>query len=425
MRRRSRRRAVAVAVAVASALVTLASAVGAAPPSPDVPPPTPVPPNGRPSPFPTALTTPSDALAAPAVTARAAILADLDSGEILFEHAADGARPIASITKIMTALLVLERADLDAVVRVPPEAVFGPRDYGVSSILGLRAGEHVRVRDLLYGLLLGSANDAAAALAIHVAGSEEAFVAAMNGRAEKLGMRETHFASVHGLDDRGRSTARDLLRLVRVATADPVFDHITAARFHTIPGPGVDRRIQNRNVLLWLYGGAFGVKTGTTAGAGPCVVATAARDGRRLVAIVLNADGEPFSDAATLLNYGFEGVTRMTVVQAGASLGTVRIRGGNVEAVAGDTLTAFVPTTEIDRVHAEITVDPEATFPPSPGERIGVVRYVTDAPRVVAGTVPLVVGTVPAPAAEQDPWWARAIGAIGEAVRDVVAGITG
>ncbi|HEX6843487.1 MAG TPA: D-alanyl-D-alanine carboxypeptidase family protein [Actinomycetota bacterium] len=423
MSRRIGHRHAAIAAALVSVLVTVAGSV-AADPGPDVPPPTPVPPRGSPSPFPTVLATPAEALAPPPISARGALLADLETGEILLERAADGPRPIASLTKIMTALVVRERADLGDIVVVSPDAVFGPRDFGAGSTLGLRAGERIRVEDLLYGMLLGSANDAAAALAIHVAGSEEAFVQLMNRRAARLGMRRTRFASVHGLDDRGRSTPRDLLRLIGAATADPTFNRITAARFRTIPGPGPDdRRIQNRNVLVWLYDGAFGAKTGTTAGAGPCVIATAVRDGRSLVSIVLHAAGEPFSDAASLLNYGFEGFTETTVVRAGTPLGQVRIRGGRVETAAGGDLLASVPTTALDRIRAEILVDPAAVFPPAPGQRIGSVRYVTEEPASVLGSVPLVVASVPPPAPEERPWWLRALGAVGDAVRDAVAGL--
>ena len=223
MSRLVRARAIA-AVCVVAAIglqvaVVAGSATGVA-----GPPPTPVPPRGSLSPFPSTLATPADAIPPPAIDARAALLADLDTGQILqAQHAAD-LRPIASVTKIMTALLILERTHLDDVVTVDPRAVFDRGDYGADSTLGLRAGERLTVRDLLYGMLLGSANDAAAALAIAEAGSQTAFVAQMNARARTLGMRHTRFFSVHGLDDRGHSTAVDLLRLVRAADRTPMFD---------------------------------------------------------------------------------------------------------------------------------------------------------------------------------------------------------
>jgi serine-type D-Ala-D-Ala carboxypeptidase (penicillin-binding protein 5/6) len=249
-------------VAVVSAEAGLTSFAS---PHADAPPPTPLPPHGSLSPFPTSLRTPAEPTSAPALTARSALLADLVSGDVMDEKAPDQAVPIASLTKIITALITLKRMRLADMVTVDPRAVFRRRDYGASSTLGLRAGERISVENLLYAMMLGSANDAALALAIHIAGSEQAFVRVMNARARRLGMRHTVFYSSTGLDDRGRSTARDLLRLVRETDAIDGFDRITAARFRTIPAPmGRDRRIQNRNPLLWLYPGTFGTKTGST-----------------------------------------------------------------------------------------------------------------------------------------------------------------
>ena len=236
----------------------------------------------------------------------------------------------------MTALLVLEAGHLDDVVTIPEEAVFAPRDYGASSSLGLIEGERLTVRDLLYGMLLGSANDAAVALAIHEAGSTEAFVHRMNQRARELGMHATVFFSPNGLDDRGHASARDLVTLTRAAYDTPGFATIVDTEVRRMPGPdGTQRSIQNRNVMLWLYPGAMGAKTGFTAGAGYCLDATAQRDGRRLVAIVLGAPSDAFSDAAALLNYGFEAFEHHTFIRLGDPAGEVAIRGGTVPVIAG------------------------------------------------------------------------------------------
>ena len=178
-----------------------------------------------------------------------------------------------------------------------------------------------------------------------------AFVRRMNERAHQLGMR----ADAVLLRERsGRSRAFDPARPAAPRPghrcAATTFTTITATRFRRIPAPhGRDRVIQNRNALLWLYAGAFGTKTGTTAGAGACLVASAARDGRRLVAIVLDAPREPFSSAATLLEYGFEGWEHEDLVAAGDPLGTVAIRGGTVPVVAGADLDALVPVRADDR----------------------------------------------------------------------------
>jgi D-alanyl-D-alanine carboxypeptidase (penicillin-binding protein 5/6) len=329
-------------------------------------------------------------------------------------------RPIASVTKVMTALVVLERTNLRDVVKVSADAVFSPNDRGVGSTLGLRAGERLTVRDVLYGALLGSANDAARALAIHVAGDEPSFVELMNEHARALGMRDTRFASATGLDDRGHSTADDLLILARAAANMPASAQIMRTRSRAIPGPGArDRRIQNRNVLLWLYPGATGMKTGFTPGAGYCLIGTAERDGRHLVAIVLRAPNEAFSDAAALLDYGFEAFARMTLVTAGEALGRVRIDGGSVPVVAGDSLESLVPTLDVGAIRFRREVDPRTAYPPTAGEVVGTYRAVIGGLDV--GSVPMVVAQVPDPPDPGEaPWWIRAgsavAGAIGSAI---------
>ena len=416
-----RRRLVAAGV-VAALVAGPAALTSLAAPRSATPPPTPVPPKGSLSPFPTALATPEDAMRPPAVAARSALLADLSTGTLMDEKAPNLAVPIASLTKIMTALITLDRTDLGDIVTVDPRAVFHRGDYGATSVLGLRAGEHITVENLLYGMLLGSANDAAVALAIHIAGSEDAFVHTMNLRAQHLGMRRTDFRSVNGLDDRGVSTARDLLTLVRAAEATDGFERITSTRERTIPASsGPARRIQNRNALLWLYPGTFGTKTGATAGAGACLVASAARHGRRLVAIVLHAPGEAFSDAAALLNYGFEGFTQRSFASFGADEGTLRIRGGEVPVVAGADLAALVPTRTLGDVRRRVLAAPDAAFPPAPGSTVGTLTV--SVPGLTIGSVPLIVSTVPPPPATSGPWWARAAGSVGRAVAGAIDAI--
>jgi D-alanyl-D-alanine carboxypeptidase (penicillin-binding protein 5/6) len=361
----------------------------------------------------------------PRIDVPGAILADLDDGQVMFSKAPDLRRPIASLTKVMTALLVLQRRDLDDVVTVAPRAVFDDDDFGASSTLGLRAGERRSVRELLDALMLQSANDAALALAIDVGGSEQGFVALMNRRARALGMRGTRFSSPHGLDDRGHSTAHDLLVLTRAAYAMEGFEQIVSSRFRTIPAPrGRPRRVQNRNALLWLYRGATGTKTGSTAGAGYCLIATAERGGRNLVAIILGDRNEAFSEAATLLDHGFEGFREEVFVRAGEAIGTVAIRGGTVPVEADRSISALVPTTHLDRVREHVVVAPSAVFPPSPRERVGTMRVTV--PGVHLGSSPLVVSEVPPPpAAGNDPWWARTADALGRAVGDAITGLMG
>ncbi len=204
------------------------------------PPPTPVPPDGSLSPFPQSLDTPADATLPPVLSAPSAILADLDTGQVLFAQDADTQRPIASLTKVMTGLLVLESSNPADVVTVTADAVIAEDERPGISALGLEVGEQITVEDLLYALLLQSANDAAVALADHVSGSEGRFVKDMNARAARSGMRRTRFRSPNGLDDRGYSTARDLMTLTRDRDGDPAVRR--RRRDHVPHDPGAGRR---------------------------------------------------------------------------------------------------------------------------------------------------------------------------------------
>ncbi len=405
--------------------VALLPAAGRALAAPaETPPPTPVPPFGSPSPFVSRLATPSPAAEPPRVSAPSAVLADLDTGQVLFERGGGTRRPIASLTKIMTALLVLERARLGEEVVVSERAAAPDGNLGQSE-LGLEPGERVSVGDLLHALLLRSANDAALALAEHVAGSVERFVRLMNARARALGMRSTEFRSPSGLDDRGTSTALDLARLTRAAYRDPRFARIVAERFHEIPAPGGGvRRIQNRNVLLWLYPGAVGVKTGYTGAAGYCVVAAAEREGLRLVAVVLGAPTEAFSDAAALLDHGFFAYERRALVRAGERLGWADLVGGRVPVAAGASLEALVPRAAGSGPSASIRVDPAAAFPPARGARVGTVVFRLAG--MTLGSVPLVVAEVPPPPPPPaGPWWGRALAAVVDGVLGVLGAFLG
>jgi len=235
------------------------------------------------------------------VTAKSALLADAETGEILWQRNPDLRCYPASLTKIMTAVLVLERGNLEDWVTVPKEAAF----TGESS-MALKEGERVQLKDLLNAILVRSANDACVAAAIHLAGSVEKFVEWMNEKAKELGMTNTHFVNPHGLHHPQHfTTARDLLTLTRYALQNPTFRSIVSQR-EIIVAPtnkSALRRYRNRNKLLELYPGCDGVKTGYTIPAGKCLVASATRNGWQLIAIVLGSQ-DHFADCATLLDYG-------------------------------------------------------------------------------------------------------------------------
>jgi D-alanyl-D-alanine carboxypeptidase len=229
----------------------------------------------------------------PPTSAPAALLGDSDTGQVLARRNANQGRPMASTTKIMTALLTLERANLADRVVISPTALVG------GSTMGLTAGEALTVEDLLWGLLLNSGNDAAMALAQHVAGSEAAFVAVMNQRAAELGMANTRFANPHGLDaPEHYSSAYDLWLLTQEALKHQTFRQMVATRTQVTAG----RQLFNQNELLGIYPGADGVKTGTTLAAGQNLVASVSQAGRRAIAVILNSQ-DRYSDARALFGH--------------------------------------------------------------------------------------------------------------------------
>ncbi len=234
----------------------------------------------------------------PAVTANAALVLDLDAGRTLFAlHPDDPVSP-ASTAKIMTALVVLQHADLDAVATVSAHAAATG-----GSRMGLVAGETLTVRDLLVGLLLPSGNDAAVALAEHVAGSETAFVALMNQTAAALGLTATQFANPHGLDAPDQMTsAADLAQVAKAALAYPYFAQVVAQPSAQVAG----RVLTNTNQLLGSYRGADGIKTGTTEAAGECLVASVSRRGHRVLAVVLGS-ADRYADVTAMLDYAAAG----------------------------------------------------------------------------------------------------------------------
>jgi D-alanyl-D-alanine carboxypeptidase (penicillin-binding protein 5/6) len=383
-----------------------------------VPPPTPVPPFGSPSPFPSTLETPSPSTQPPKIDAGSVALVDIDSGQVLFQRRAGKRRPIASTTKIMTALLVLEESRPKDIVTASGNAALQE-----GSILGLRQDEEITVRNLVSALLLQSANDAAVALAEHVAGSVSEFVDRMNARARELGALDTQFESPNGLDDRGYSTARDLAMMTVEAYRNETFAEVVSRLAVRIPSPdGEPRHIQNRNALLWLYPDAIGVKTGFTSAAGFCLVGAAERDGLRLAAIVLGAPDEAFSDAAALLSFGFETFQHRAVVEDGEVIGSVEVEGEELGVAADGSLELLVRrTADIEEI---VVLDPAVTLPLTEGERVG--EVIIRAGDEELGRVPVVtVDEVRAPPEPPRPWWERAWDSIRTFIERIVEAILG
>lgn len=388
------------------------------------PPPTPVPPHGSPSPFLTSLDIPHVMPGrAPARGAKAVILLDMGSGQVLYSSRPNRQLPVASLTKVMTALLTIERSKPGEMVTVSEEAAPPPDLVGVSA-LGLQAGERISVENLLYALLLQSAGDAAAALAEHVSGSISSFVRAMNTRAVELGASNTHFLSPSGLDDRGYSTARDIAIIATAAFEGRLFTRIVGTKFKELPGPpdGPDRYIQNRDVLLWLYPDSIGGKTGFTSKAGFCLMAVAGRGDRRSMAVLLGEPDEPFSDAAGLLTWSFDAFERSTVIEVGESFGRRQIGGSVVDVAAGQDLTLLVPRGEAPSRRA--VVSESSSLGLRPGDPVGAV--VVSAGGSKLGQVPLVVARVVQ--GEEEPpafWWGRAVSSLFQARSTALDGTLG
>ncbi|MDF9840375.1 MULTISPECIES: D-alanyl-D-alanine carboxypeptidase family protein [unclassified Paenibacillus] len=249
--------------------------------------------------------------------ARAAALIDVESGRLLYSSRGDEPMLIASLTKIMTAIVAIENGDLASKVKVGKNA-FAKE----GSSLYLKQGEEMLLEDMLYGLMLRSGNDAATAIAEHVGGSEQGFVYLMNTKAEELGLKNTHFANPHGLDAEGHySSANDLAVLTAYALHNPVFKEIVGTQEKTADNPYEkwDYKWANKNKMLRLYEGADGVKTGYTKKALRCLVSSATRGGQQLVAVTLN-DGNDWNDHAALLNFGFNHYPLKTLIERGEGI---------------------------------------------------------------------------------------------------------
>lgn len=264
-------------------------------------------------------------LGPPRLTARSALLLDQATGRVLYSKNAHEKLPMASTTKIMTAILALESGRLAEVVRVSERAV----NIGGSSIY-LEVDEKKTLEELVWGLLLRSGNDAAVAIAEHLSGSTEKFAGEMTRRAAQLGARETKFSNPHGLhQEEHYTTAYDLALLAAHAMSLPQFREMAATRekkisWHDRPG---GRLLRNQNKLLVMYEGAEGIKTGWTTPAGRCFAGATVRNGWRLVGVVLNAP-QMWEDTVKLFDFGYGYYNWETVIQAGQPLkSTAVVRG--------------------------------------------------------------------------------------------------
>ena len=263
--------------------------------------------------------------AAPDITAQSAVLIEAETGRVLYEKNAQNKMPMASTTKIMTALLAIENGDLGDTVEVSSNA-----SGTEGSSIWLEVGEHMTLEDMLYGLMLASGNDAAVAVAEHIASDVQRFAGLMNQKAKEIGAVNTNFVNPNGLhDELHYTTAYDLGIISAYAMQNPVFREIVDTEYKEISWEGHkwNRVVKNKNKILWLYEGCNGIKTGYTKNAGRCLCSSAKRGDLQVVAVVLNA-GDMFGDSMQLLDYAFENYSMETLVEADAYVGTVNIDNG-------------------------------------------------------------------------------------------------
>jgi len=283
----------------------------------------------------------------PELSCRAAVLIDPETRQLLYQLNADERRPVASLTKMMTALLIAESGKLEQTITVSERAA------GVGeTTMHLEAGEQAKLRHLLMGAMLTSANDAATACAEAVSGSVEAFVERMNERADELGLTGTHFLNPHGLHHDGHySTARDMALLAVYVMGRPELRPIMRTRETTVPWPGKphDRKLVNRNKLLHDWPACDGIKTGYTKQAGDCLAASAYVDGWRLICVVLDSKDKPWDDARALLEWGFDTFYKVALVSKDLTKASIEVEGGAAETVvarATEDIVAVMPRTQ-------------------------------------------------------------------------------
>lgn len=325
---------------------------------------------------------PAYAFALPEVVAQSAVLVDMHTGKILYNKNGDVKKPPASTTKILTALVALEQGRLHDKIVVSPNAT-----KVEPNVVWLRAGEEQTMENLLYALLLNSANDAAIAIAEAVGGSVEGFAGMMTNRARKLGAKNSNFTNPHGLPDPEHyTTALDLALIAREAMHNQKFREIVGTK--TIPWNGMDWKsnLVNLNKLLWTYDGATGVKTGYTSDAAYCLVAAALRGQEEYLAVILGSSREAvYEDAKALLDYGFDNFQAVKLVEAGQEIMYL----DNLPVVAGSGMKYILGGQQTEVPRWDIRLN-EIKAPVEKGEEIGRINFLVDGRQV--GTVPLLSG---------------------------------
>jgi len=306
------------------------------------------------------------------ISAKSAIVIDQESGEAIFEKNPDIQLPPASTTKIMTGIIVLENSDMDDVVKISART----KEIGESSIY-LSEGEELRVEDLLYAMLVQSANDAAYALAEHVSGSEELFVDLMNRKAAEIGAKSTKFKNSYGLDDEEHlTTARDLAMIARYAMQNDEFRKIVATKEKFIPWEGhSDRKLVNTNTLLGKVDYVTGIKTGYTDKAGLCMVISAEKNGRNLITVVLGSKDEKIreEDILLIMDYCFEETERFDLYKQDNSKFFIYPKNDEepIAVFAEKDLSRYLNKSDADDLMVIVNIDENISLPVYAGEKVG------------------------------------------------------
>lgn len=328
------------------------------------------------------------------INAESAILIDGDTGKILYEKSAYEKRAPASTTKIMTALLALEHCKTTDVATVTSEAITSvPSGYSTDL---LKMGEELTIKDLLYALLLPSSNEAANVLAIHIAGSIDSFASMMNTKAMDLGCKNTHFVNPNGVhDDNHYSTAYDLSLIAKEAMKNDIFRQIVSTASYTLPNSNkysrIDRTLITTNDLIKkqsnnYYEYAVGIKTGFTTPAKNCLVSSATKDGKTLIAVVLrsNTDNNRYNDTKTLFNYGFDNFSKKDIVKSGSTIKTIDVKNAtsatkNLNLVAETGINTMVTNDKLnDTIEPQINLNEHLQAPIKKDSIVGTATYTVD-----------------------------------------------
>lgn len=327
------------------------------------------------------------------LTGESAILIDRDSGKVLYEKNSHKRSFPASTTKIMTGILAIEEGELNDIVTIGEEVIEGLDGTHIA----LEPGEQLTLKELLYALLVESANDAAVAIAIHISGSVESFVDLMNNKAKELGALDTHFVNPNGLpDDNHVSTAYDLSLIANYAMKNDIFSDIVKEYYYIIPETNKkdeERYLKSSNRLLYSnqkidingqsrpikYEGINGIKSGYTVAAQQCLVSSATRKGQRLIAVVLKSEGRDiYSDSHKLLNYGFENFENISLSSVNQFVDNIPVKKGTSSFVAGivkDNIITTVPKGNMEKVEKKITIFEDNVAPIKKGETLGKIEY--------------------------------------------------